>query len=161
MRVRLDHVLSELILEQSSLSREFPPWNDPSWSCRRNRPHHLQEGCRAVQHRVTTSLFGGDVGTIFTVPGSKNSWLWVKTRYMTDSNKRFLCRRKNRRRARCSHHMRLETEPKETKFVTYRNKSVGCCRCSVDMCVFVFCIPTGYITLNWQWQNLKYQNTVD
>lgn len=56
---------------------------------------------------------------------------------------------------------RLETEPKETKFVTYRNKSVGCWRCSVDMCVFVFCIPTGYITLNWQWQNLKYQNTVD
>lgn len=50
MRVRLDHVLSELILEQSSLSREFPPWNDPSWSCRRNRPHHLQKGCRAVQH---------------------------------------------------------------------------------------------------------------
>lgn len=87
--------------------------------------------------------------------------LWVKTRYMTDSNKRFLCRRKNRRRARCSHHMRLETEPKETKFVTYRNKSVGCWRCFVDMCVFVFCIPTGYITLNWQWQNLKYQNTVD
>lgn len=160
MRVRLDHVLSELILEQSSLSREFPPWNDPSWSCRRNRPHHLQEGCRAVQHVSPHHCFQETSGRFSPFLAAKtldcrfkqDTWPTVTRGFCAD--------------AKTEDELgvlttRLETEPKETKFVTYRNKSVGCWRCSVDMCVFVFCIPTGYITLNWQWQNLKYQNTVD